>query len=292
MVFLVSPGASLGRVLLLYEQLYRHFAAGLGFEDFVDGLAELILVGIGLLVGNVHQPVGVPNGLEFVSVDVFGAVVAGDDFAHVIDNCLVQMELGHDLAGDRRAFDFLILAGTGAVEFFCFLNADVVKNRRRLDNEGVAAFCVLDFIGVLEDGEGMVDAFVVVAEERLHSAGQLFADRLICVGNHSAQALGAVLAPLCTPEVNVGIAHLFGAGLAFAGGLVLPELNLRTASGTSYLEDVSGLPESLVLTWALNHIRPQTNEFQRIGGPSPAFHRFIRPSLAFCADTTATLYQE
>lgn len=153
-----------------------------------------------------------------------------------------------------------------------FLNADVVKNRRRFDNEGVAAFCVLDFIGVLEDGEGVVDAFVVVAEDRFHSGGQLFADRRICVGSHSAQALRAVLTPFCTAEVNVGIAHFPAAGLAFAGRLVLPELNLRTATGTSDLKDVSGLPESLVLTRAFNHIRPQTKEFHRsilVGKPPP-----------------------
>jgi hypothetical protein len=77
------------------------------------------------------------------------------------------------------------------------------------------------------------------------------------------------LTPLCTPQVNVGIAHFPAAGLAFAGWLILPELNLRTATGTSDLEDVSGLPESLVLTWAFNHIQPQTNEFQRFGGASP-----------------------
>ncbi len=177
------------------------------------------------------------------------------------------------------------------MDLFGFLNADVVKNRRSLDNEGVAAFGLLDFSGVLEDGEGMVDAFVVVAEERFHPGGQLFADRLICVASHSAQALGAVLTPLCTAQVNVGIAHFPAAGLAFPGRLVLPELKLRTAAGTSDLEDVSGLPESLVLTRAFNHIRPQTNDFHRSilvrRPPHTYFHRSIRQSQAFCADTGA-----
>ena len=51
MVLLISPVAASGRVLLLYEQLHCHFPAGMGSEDFVDGLAELFLVGIGIALG-------------------------------------------------------------------------------------------------------------------------------------------------------------------------------------------------------------------------------------------------
>ena len=96
---------------LAEESLSRQSASGICAEELVDQLTELMRALVGVVGGDVDELIGVPDDPELRRVDVLGGVMAAHDRTGVVDHVRLDAECFHYLPGDRRALDFLVLAG-------------------------------------------------------------------------------------------------------------------------------------------------------------------------------------
>ena len=147
-------------------------------EDAVD--QSLFFLGgcVGVFVGNVYQPVGVPDDAEFGGVDIARGVVVGDDAADVFDAVFVDAESLENGRGDGRAFEFLVFAGDGVVFALGLVDADVVHDGGGDDGEWVAWLGLEKLFGFFEDVQGVVDTSLVAAENALHFRNQFSFHRI------------------------------------------------------------------------------------------------------------------
>ncbi len=123
-------------------------SAGFGFESFVDKVFCFLLVGVGVVVGEVYKPICVEDDLELCGVNVSCGVMFGDNFADVVDEFRFYAVFYEDIVCDRRA-ERLLEGGVGGVMFFFgFCYADVVEEGGGFYDKGVAALGKLDFLGV------------------------------------------------------------------------------------------------------------------------------------------------
>ncbi len=142
-------------------------------ENLVDSVCAVHAGRLRKALGKIDEPIGIPKHTEFRRVDIPRAVVIRNDTDHVRDAILVDAVPAKDLFGDGRPFHLLIPARRGAVLSLGLMDADIVKNRGRLNHHGIASLNGPDAIRKSQHIQSMVDPLPVVAEEGLHIRDQL-----------------------------------------------------------------------------------------------------------------------
>jgi len=198
-----------------------------------------------------------------------------DDSADVGNKLRGQRDLLQDALRDRRPQPFLELPSRRTVTSLGLWNADVVQQRRGLDDDGRPAFLLADGVRVLADLQGMIDAPPVVSEhlpQRLH---QTVPNRNhhVRVCRQPPKALRRGRTPRRTPKVNPRIPDVRAALAAIQKRLVLPELYLTTTFRTGTDENVLRLPEPSVLARA--------TQFRHVNSPAAERRELLRRSILF-----------